>query len=188
MIFVFACFICANAPAHPQALRLERVGDHLRVAAPQFHFLSGKAAEKLRNGSTVTFVLTMVIWPEHGRRIPLLRQDSFVVSFDLWEEKYSVAQKRPDGKSASRLSAAAAEDWCLENMAIPVHSIPERQSFMVRLECSVEENEKSDIGDNHSAITLASLIDVFSRRKEAAPIHWEVSAGPFRIEQLKNAK
>jgi hypothetical protein len=188
LLFAIGCILSANAPALPQSLQLERHGDHLHVTAPQLLFLSGRAAEKLRNGSTVTFLLTLAAAPEHGGRTGFLEQEKFVVSFDLWEEKYSVVQTTPGGKSASRLTPSAAEAWCLEKMPIPVSSVPEREPFMVRLECSIGENEEQESGENHSSLTIAILIDVFSRKKQAEPFRWETSAGPFRLEHLKNVK
>ena len=188
LLFAIGCILSANAPALPQSLQLERHGDHLHVTAPQLLFLFGRAAEKLRNGSTVTFLLTLIAAPEHGRKAGFLEQEKFVVSFDLWEEKYSVVQTAPGSRSASRLTAAAAEAWCLEKMPIAVSSVPEREPFMIRLECSIEENEKKESGEDHSGLTLATLIDVFSRKKQAEPFRWETSAGPFRLVNLKNVK
>lgn len=188
LLFAVGCVACAVAPAFPQSLQLERHGDHLLVAAPQLHFLSGRAIEKLKNGSTVTFVLTLSAIPQHERKAGFLQTKRFVMSFDLWEEKYSVVESWQEGRSASRLTSAAAEAWCLENMSIPVRSVPEGQPFMVRLECSMEENKEKEIGGSRSGLTLVALIDVFSRRKQAEPLCREVSAGPFRLEQLKNVK
>ncbi len=187
LLMFFGCVLCANVPAPSQPLQLERRGDHLHVTASQLLFITGRAAEKLRNGSSVSFLITLIAAPEHGRKTAFL-QEKFLMSFDLWEEKYSVALRGPDGRSASKLSAAAAEAWCLENMPIPVRSIPEGQPFMIRLECSVEQNEEKGNGENRSGMVLASLIDVFSRKKESEPLRWDTSAGPFRLEQVKNVR
>jgi hypothetical protein len=81
-----------------------------------------------------------------------------------------------------------AEAWCLENMTMPVRSIPERQSFMLRLECSVKEDGWKEDEENHSTLTLAGLIDLFSRKGREEPVRWEASAGPFRLEELNRAK
>ena len=59
---------------------------------------------------------------------------------------------------------------------------------MIRLECFVEEDEEKENGENRSALTLAGLIDVFSRKKREEPLRWEAAAGPFRLEQLKSVK
>ena len=93
-------------------------------------------------------------------------------SFDLWEEKYSVVQSGAKERSASRLTAAMAEAWCLENMPIPVSGVPGDQPFIVKFECSLEQNEEKN-GENHSSLTLARLIDIFGRKKDEPLPRWE---------------
>jgi hypothetical protein len=160
---------------------LERHGDHLNLAAPQLHFISGKALEKLENGSTVTYVMMLAIVSEHSKK--QVFHARFVVSYDLWEEKYSVV-KMPDGLTVSRLKAPMAEAWCLENMPVPIRSISERQPFMIRLGCTVEEDAANQDGKN-SGVIFGDLVDIFGRKKQEAPQRWEISAGPFRLEDLK---
>jgi hypothetical protein len=174
--------LCVDGLAQSIPILLERHGDHLSAAAPQLHFISGKALERLRNGSTITYVLMLAVLPEHSKKQTI--HAKFMVSYDLWEENYSVS-KMPDGRTASRLTAANAEAWCLENMTIPVRSVPERQSFVLRLECTVEEAEEKASGET-SGMIFADLVEIFSRKKHEAPPRWEISAGPFRLEDLKN--
>ena len=176
--------LCVGGLAQSISILLERHGDHLSVTAPQLHFISGKALEKLRNGSTIAYLLTLTVAPEHSRKQTL--HAKFMVSYDLWEENYSVS-RLPDGRTASRLTAAMAEAWCLENVTIPIRSVPERQAFMIRLECTVEEDERKENGETSGPI-FADLVDIFSRKKQEAPQRWEISAGPFRLEELKNGR
>ena len=39
-----------------QSLGVRLDGDDLRIAAPQFHFLTGKSLEKLKDGASVAFL------------------------------------------------------------------------------------------------------------------------------------
>jgi hypothetical protein len=176
--------LCVFGQAQSNSILLERHGDQLSVAAPQLHFISGKAVEKLQNGSTVTYVLTITVAPERSKKQTL--HAKFAVSYDLWEENYSVS-RMPDGRNASRLTAAMTEAWCLENMTIPIRSVPERQPFMLRLECTIEENEEKEIGKTSGPI-FADLVDIFGRKKQEAPLRWEMAAGPFRLEDLKSSR
>jgi hypothetical protein len=180
-LLTLCVLLCVGGLAQSTSIVLERHGDHLSVAAPQLHFISGKALERLHNGSTITYMLTLTVIPEHYKKQTI--QTKFAVSYDLWEENYSVSRVS-DGLAASRLKAAMAEAWCLENMIIPIRSVPERQSFMVRLECIVQEDEEKENSDPSSPI-FADLVDIFSRKKQEAPQWWEVSAGPFRLEEFK---
>jgi hypothetical protein len=185
LLCVLIGLFSAGSGAQQQSLIPGRNGDYIRVTATQLHFLVGKAEERLRNGAAVNFVMTMAAFLENSRKPTVLIRETFVVSYDLWEEKYSVVQRKPGGRSASRIAAAAAEAWCLENIAIPVRAIPERRAFMLRFECSMAEEEAPRNEKNNSTLTLAGLIDVFSRRKREEPFRWEAVVGPFRLEELK---
>jgi hypothetical protein len=185
LLIAVAGILSANVPAKSGSLAVEHCGDHLRVIAPNMHFLEGKPLETLHNGSTVTYILSLAVVAEQAAEPTFLMQERFLVSFDLWEEKYSVVQAGPGGHAASRLTAAMTEAWCLERMPIPVRAVPERQQFMVRLECYIEENEKESDGKNNSGLTLAVLIDIFSRKREAEPLKWEAASETLRLEDLK---
>jgi hypothetical protein len=189
LLLAVASVLCAGGLVLSQSsLRLKRHGDYLSVTAPQFQFLSGRAVEKLRNGSTVTYILTLTVASERSKNPAFVLQKKFAVSFDLWEEKYSVVQKNPNGRSASRLNAAGAEQWCLESLPIPAGSVPERSPFMVRLECAIEDDAEKEKPENRPGLTLATLIDVLSRKKQEEPFRLEATAGPFVLEQLKQTK
>ena len=110
------------------------------------------------------------------------------MSFDLWEEKFSVVKAGPGGRSASRLSAAMAEAWCLENLPLPVRVVPAQEPFVIRWECRIGENEEESVGDTRPALTLAGLIDVFSRKKSEVPPKWEATAGPLRLQDVKTVR
>jgi hypothetical protein len=188
LLLALACLLYLNAPANPESISAERHGDHLQVIAPKLHYISGRALEKLHNGSMITYVLKLIVTPQHAKEIAFVLQERFAISFDLWEEKFSVVQRKPDGRSASRLAASTAEAWCLENMPIPVRSVPEHQPFMIRLECFIEEDEEKENTESHSGLTLAALIDAFSRKKPDETMRWEAGGGPFQLEHLKNLK
>ena len=133
----------------------------------------------------MSYILTLAVIAEKAAKPTFLLEERFLVSFDLWEEKYSVIQTGPEGHSASRLSAAAAEAWCLENMPIPLRAVPERRSFMIRLECSIDENKKGNGEENNSRLTLAALIDIFSLKRGEEPLKWEADTGALRLDDLK---
>jgi len=177
----------AMALAQSQSLMVERRGDQLQIAAPRLHFLTGKALDKLHNGSTVNYVLALTVSEESGRSPVFFVKERFVVSFDLWEEKYSIVQKGSEGRAISHLSATMAEAWFLENVPIPVRAVPEKKPFVIKLECAINEIEEESEGKSDSGLTLAGLIEVFSRKKREEPLHWEASVGPLRLSELKNA-
>jgi hypothetical protein len=75
------------------------------VVAPHLHFISGKAVEKIRNGAMISYVLKLIITSQHARETAFVLEERFAVSFDPWEEKYSVVQRKPDGRSALNAQA-----------------------------------------------------------------------------------
>jgi hypothetical protein len=81
-----------------------------------------------------------------------------------------------------------AESWCLESMPVPVRTLPEQQPFMIKLVCSIDENESETGGKGNSTLTLSGLIDIFSRRSSEVPLQWDAVAGPFRLIDLKSAQ
>ena len=187
-ILIIAGILSAVLPAQSGSLNVELRDDKLYVSAPQLHFIAGKAVEKLHNGSSVTYIIVLTAMAEHtGTPVPLFREQ-FMVSYDLWEEKYSVVRKGQDGRAVSRLTAAMAETWCLENMPIPLQVLPEKVSFMIRLECSIVESEPENGENKNSVLSLANLIDVFSRKEKEESPRWEASAGPLRLDDLKSVK
>ena len=169
-------------------LLVERCGERLCISSPQMHFLQGRALEKLRNGSTEAYVLTLRVHTGNSRRPVLTLRERFLVSFDLWEEKFSVVQEGRHGRSVSRLSAGMAEAWCMEGMPVPAHAIPDGQSFMIKLECSIDESGTESGNKVSSTLTLSGLIDIFSRKDTLAPPRWEASAGPLRLSDVKSVK
>ena len=48
--------------------------------------------------------------------------DRFTVSYDVWEEKFSVVRVSDFRRSLMLLSASSAESWCLDNIVISAFS------------------------------------------------------------------
>jgi dihydroneopterin aldolase len=188
LLVIIACAWSFPALSQPRSLQVERRGDQLHISAPQLRFLQGKALEKLHNGSTVAYAVTLTAVAEHTRKTAFTLRERFVVSYDLWEERYSIVQSGTNSRTVSRLSAMMAEVWILESMTIPVRLIPERQPFMIELACSIEESEAANGNGENSALTLAGIIDIFSRKKSEAPLRWEASSGPLRLSDVINSK
>jgi hypothetical protein len=186
-IACLALIVLAGAGVLAQSSRLnvERRRDFLRVTAPDLHFLTGKALDRLHDGSTVNFGVVLTVVPEKKGKPGFTLHERFAVSFDLWEEKYSVIQSRLDGHRASRLTAVMAEAWLLDAMPIPIRSIPEQEPFIVRLECYADKPEIENGDKSRAGLTLAGLIDVFSRKDNEKPLRWEAATRQLRLSDLK---
>jgi hypothetical protein len=166
-----------------QSLSVRTVSDALHVRAAGLGFISGRVQEQLQDGRSVRvdFEL-MVLEKPQGATVARVQQ-SFNVSFDLWEQRYAVTRIGPMPRSISHLTARAAEDWCLDNVTVPVASlgrIGRDTPFWVRVAYRMPDGRSTaDAGD--STFTLQTLIDVLSRRREDENRGQSVEAGPFRL-------
>jgi len=178
--------VALAAPAgSDQTLLVRRDGDHLRVSAPQIRFLTGKPLEQLRNGNTASFACQVTLTTDMATA-PLVRAiDRFVVSYDLWEEKFSAIRVGPPRRSVSRLNQPATEAWCLDQtLAIPASLTPLRR-FSIRLELRVEEGKDAAPLIGEPGINIMRLIELFSRPPRAQQPRWLASAGPLKLADLK---
>lgn len=169
--------------AQQSSLTVERQGDRLHLSARNFHFLEGKPLEQLKNGAAVPYVFTVTMQPAQGGGRWLHLQERFVVSYDLWEEKFAVVRDGQPRQTTSHLTAAAAEAWCLDNLLPTVSAVRAEETFVVKLECSVVPDEEPQSGEG---LTLSTLIDIFSRKGGAAPPRWELVSAPLRLADLKD--
>lgn len=169
-----------------QALRVRLDGDDLRIAAPQLRFLSGKPLEKLKDGASVVFLAQLSISTEVNAPAIKRAVDRFVVSYDVWEEKFAVT--RTGLERETHLSPAAAESWCLERMAIGIEGLAPDKPFWVRLELRAEDARDQAAVVGESGINLTRLIEVFSNPAHAQQMRWELTAGPMRLMELKRER
>jgi hypothetical protein len=162
---VLACvgvLAIARLSSQSPSLAVERQGDRLRVSAPGAHFIEGRPLEQLRNGAAVTFVLSAMVVPQNEGGRTVRHEGRFVVSYDLWEERFSVVLVGPPRRSASRLARDAAEAWCLAALSPRVSDVPAE------------------------GLTLSALLDILSRKAEAAQVRWEAWSPPLRLADLKD--
>jgi len=166
-----------------QTLTVRTVANELHVRSSELGFIGGKALERLRDGRSVRidFELTVLEKPQ-GATVTRV-QHAFNLSFDLWEQRYSVTRIGSMPRSISHLTARAAEDWCLDNVTVPLSSLTRLgrdTPFWVRVQYQLQERAPA-ADDAESAFTLQTLIDVLSRRREDENRGKSLEAGPFRL-------
>jgi hypothetical protein len=167
-----------------QDLLLRASTDQIMVSAPKLHFLSGKPLERLRNGNAVAFDFHLAVLAEGKESILRRNFDRFVVSYDIWEEKFSISRMRTTRSSASRLTADAAEAWCLDNIAVSSSGLPRDKPVWIRLDIRAQENRNPRSLTDDEGISLSSLIEIFSRPGKQEPNQWRLEAGPIRLNDL----
>lgn len=159
------------------------------------HFLTGPSLARLKNADEVPFDIQVTLWTDNHKHVFRSTADRFVISFDLWEESFSVVKTQAPRKSASHLNAPGAEAWCLKQMSMDENGLSATEPFWARLEIRAEDSVKDprdpplfgrgNIGD--SGISLTSLIEIFSRPARAEQPHWSFDAGPVTLNDLKRS-
>ena len=107
--WVIATFLSGMAFAMwAEELSLSTQEDRLEFAAPRLHFLAGKPLERLRNAAEVSFAFRVSLFS--GNQTHKLKENTarFVVSYDLWEEKFSVTKLATPRRTALQLAEPAA--------------------------------------------------------------------------------
>ena len=167
-------------------LIVRRSADLIRVAAPRLHFITGKSLQRLRDGALVPFDFQFSIAAGARSNIVERAFERFTVSYDVWEEKFSVVRLHDFHKSPLNLSANAAEAWCLENILARAASLPTDRELWARLEVrSAEPKEPSSFPYADPGISMTTLIGVFSRPPRPAQDHWSLESAAFRLADLK---
>ena len=158
-------------------------GDNLYPAAPDFHFLTPKVVARLRDSAdTQAFISQLTIFGSANQPLVRPAHARLIVSYSIWEEKFTVAI--PGVRSQEGLSAAKAESWCLENLAISASGLDPGRPFRMRFELrSVRRTDLSRVlGD--MGLSIVSMIDIFSRRAGAGEETWTLETGWLRLIEL----
>jgi hypothetical protein len=178
-----ACGMCLSVDAESLDVRLK--DDAIRVSAPQLRFVAGKALERLQNGAPVPYAIQLSVSIDRWVNVLLRDIERFVLSYDLWEEKFSVAKMGHPRKSVSRLTARQAEAWCVGELSLAPGGIAPQQPLWVRLEVRAENPAEQAELDNQEAVSLTRLIEIFSRRSRGDQTRWTAEAGPLRLADLR---
>ena len=167
-----------------QSMTVTTTGGEVRLQAPGFHFISGQPLAHLKDGLTVRVELALSVLAGPGAAAAAAQsRQTFVLSYDLWEERFAATVSGTRSRSVSHLTAAAAEAWCIQQLTVPVSGLgPLRsQPFWIRLESWIL-NGKSD-GRDDEGLTLRGIIDTLSRRQASEKTSHSAEAGPFRVQQ-----
>jgi len=180
---LLALIACPVLQAQTLQVRLE--GVRLHATAPQLHLVTDRVLTRLQNGAAVPFHIMLTAVPASGGK-PLSEASSLLVlSFDLWEERFSVVQSAAPRRTASHLSASAAEAWCLENLVLAIPAVDGDSPFVVRLDIRADDAEEESPSESNPGLSLAGLIDIFSRKAKEQPLRWSAVSGPIRLRDLR---
>lgn len=175
----------AATVTYAQTLVVRAEGGGLRVSAPKLHFLTGTPLERVRNGASVIFAIQLTLFTDRKAAALHRTGGRFAVSYDLWEEKFAVTRLGNPRRSISHLAAAAAEAWCLENLVIATPGLSRTSPFWIRLEVRAKDAESEVSSEEEPGISLARLVEFFSRAPREEEPRWQAEGGPFRLADLR---
>jgi hypothetical protein len=178
-------------------LALHRREQELHIRAPNLHFLNGASLDRLKNGAAVPFDFHLSLAVDSSSNLYDRAVERFVISYDLWEEKYSVTKLwgsssmrgssrrgMRERRSVSHLSATAAESWCIDNIAVSTSGLDPNRRMWVRLE--VRSSDPRDMPPiiGESGISISRLIELFSHPPRSGQQRWTLQTGPIRLADL----
>jgi hypothetical protein len=167
-----------------QGLLVRRVSGDIHVSAPSLHFLTGKSLARLHDGAAVPFDFQLVIGSGGKNNVVARALERFTVSYDVWEEKFSVVRMSDLRRSSRRMPAAGAESWCLDHIVIPAAALPSGEQLWARLE--IRSAESQEPPSSASGINIATLIEIFSRPTRPQQDRWSMESAPFQLADLKS--
>jgi hypothetical protein len=186
------CAIPGILPAAQEQLAVHLDGDYLRISIPHIDFLKGKPLDRLRDGASVAFIGQLSIMSSPNSLTPIARSVArFALSYDIWEERFSVTkigQSAESRISGSHLSAQSTENWCLDKLLIDRSLLPGDRAFYVQLDFRAEDpkDQLGIIGD--PGINITRLIEMFGRAPRSPQERWLFNSGPFRLGDLKKTE
>lgn len=156
----------------------------VHVHAPAFHFLDGEAIARLRDGQLVRIDLQLSVLAGPGAAASTGQSRTFVLSYDLWEERFAVSFPGAPRRAVSHLTAAAAEAWCVQQLQVPVKAmgtLGRDVPFWIRLDARMIDG--AAVTRDDEGLTLQRLIELLSRRRKTDEASHTIEAGPFRIKE-----
>jgi hypothetical protein len=166
-------------------LFVRRAASDIHLIAPRLHFLTGKTLERLRDGAVVPFDFQFTIAAGSKSNVVARAVERFTVSYDVWQEKFSVVRVSDFRKSSLSLSATAAEAWCVDNIFLPSSTLPAGKELWARLEIRSAEQRGPIAMTADSGISIVTLVELFSRPPRPQQDHWSLETAAFHLTDLK---
>jgi len=167
-------------------LKVTYDGDTLHVAAPTLHFLNGKPLERLKYGDVVAYIAQLELYDETRTALIRPQKARFVVSYALWEEKFSVTRLGSASNGGPRtvegLSLPATEAWCLENLTMSTQGLAASAFYWLRLELRTG-TARDFAEDAKIGVSIHDLIE-FLGRKNTEVTHWGPLETRVRLADL----
>ena len=186
LMLALAVLWVPSASVMTQSVTVTSSKGAVQVRAPGLNVIQAESLARLKDGRSIRIDLDLGVLPAAGAAPHARTRQTFVVSYDLWEERFAVTQAIEPPRTISHLTAAAVEAWCLAQLTIPVSALGRFANdvpFWIRLEYRVLNGDTRTEPEADEGFTLRALIDALSRRRQADESIHAIEAGPFRVRQ-----
>ena len=172
------------AATRAQDVLVRTAGDQIQIAAPALRFIAGKPLESLRNGAAVSYDIQVTVLGDSRQTVLRRAFERFVISYDLWEERFSVTRMRSTRAAAAHLTAQQAEAWCLDRFHVPAGGLPTQKELWVRLDIRANHGRDTQPFEE-DGLSIAALIELFSRPgKTPGVTQWRAESAGFTLASL----
>jgi hypothetical protein len=149
-----------------------------------FRFIQGKQLERLKSGQSVAYDFSLQLFD--GPRSVGRTLERFVVSYDLWEENFSVTQLSPNTPKlpkagASHLKLEALGDWCLERVRVPVGATERQKDLTLQFEVRSVRARMPNPLRAEGSVDLTTMVEIFSRPVNAQEYRFFSQSRSFRL-------
>lgn len=178
--------LAALAIPASKALGAERMsvvydGDMLRPVMPGLHFLSGRALDRLKSADAVEYVSSLSLFT-FDQNVPVRQiPGRFQISYDILEERFKVLIPDYSRRSKQGMTAAQAESWCIDNMAISASGLQPDAPFYLRLTMRASESKVAPNLVADPGLSVRGVIELLSRKAQPGEQRW----GPFDSQPLR---
>jgi hypothetical protein len=186
--WVLLAFVGGIATAmFAEELILRAQGNRIEFTAPRTHFVSGRLLARVRNAEQVALDFQATLAAGSPSNIVRTNTARFVISYDLWEERFAVNQVSPARKSSSHKTSSEAETWCLQQLSMTdLNGILPTQPLWAHVEIRAQAERDSKLfGISDDGIALTGLIELFSKPAKVNQQRWPLDAGPMTLEQMR---
>lgn len=178
--------LLAGAPGWGAASGVRRDDGILRLTAPAgVHFIEGPTLKKLQDGAGLVFSLQLTLSTDQFRTTLRRQVERFVVSFDLWEEKFAVTRLGVVRQQISHLSRDAAERWVFDHAGLSLYGLRGDAEHWLRAELRVDDPRDAGGFLLDPSLTLTRLVEWFGRSPRGEASRWDLDRGPFRLHELE---
>lgn len=167
-----------------QSITVHRAGEALAIRAPTFTFIKGEPLVRLKDGRALRADLELSVTPGPGGAAAAETRQVFILSYDLWEERFAVTLVGAPSRSIANRTAGEIEAWCLDQLTVPLSrlgSLGHDRPFWIQLASRVLDGDSASSSGDDEGFTLRALIDALSRRRKENVWTHTVEAGPFRL-------